>query len=192
LDNVLFCIAGMTSSGKDSIMRELNKLYGWQQVISYTTRPRRIGEGETHVFIESSEVGQYKNDFAAYTKIGEYEYFTTKTQLEDPSIKFYIIDPNGILWLKENFKSRPITVIYIYVNESLAQKRALQRGDSIEVYRKRLLAEKEQFDRFQCNTEYDFIVANVTGLKNAVEKVRAIVTFTEVENDIENNWDRFR
>lgn len=190
MNNTLFCMAGVTSSGKDSIMRELNKSYGWKQVISYTTRPRRSGEGETHIFINSDEVAQYKDDFAAYTKIGEYEYFTTKTQLEDPAIKFYIIDPNGILWLKENFKSRPISVIYIYVNESLAQKRALLRGDSVEVYQKRMLSEKEQFDRFQCNTEYDFIVANVTGLNDAVEKVCAIVTFVEVENDIENNWNR--
>ena len=70
----LILLVGQSSSGKDSIASLLEK-DGYKILKSYTTRPKRIGEGNTHIFIKPKDVYQYKNDFVAYTKIGDYEYF---------------------------------------------------------------------------------------------------------------------
>jgi len=178
----LFCIAGRSGSGKDSIVKALCEQYGWKQVISYATRPRREGEGNTHIFITEEEANAYSNDFAAFTRIGNFSYFTTNEQINDPSIKFYIIDPNGIQWLKANEPERPIFVVYIYVNEKLAQERALSRGDSLEVYQKRHEAEKSQFSRFEANKEYDVVIHNSMSLASAVNDLYYTVILEEMED----------
>ena len=88
----LYLIVGRTASGKDSLTRAVAAKLNLSILSSYATRPRRPGETNEHIFITPEEVEQYKNDFVAYTKIGDYEYFSTKQQLLESD--FYIIDPN--------------------------------------------------------------------------------------------------
>ena len=40
----LCCIIGMSCSGKDSLVRAVERELGLQPVVSYTTRPRRDNE----------------------------------------------------------------------------------------------------------------------------------------------------
>jgi guanylate kinase len=152
----LFCILGKSGSGKDSICKEIEKL-GYKVLKSYTTRPRRLNEGDTHIFIDENDLYKYKDDIIAYTKIGAFHYFSTKQQLYDSDV--YIIDPRGLNMLKE-IKDLKIISIYINVDDEERYKRAINRGDSVEVIEKRFSAEKEQFDEFLTNKKYDYLVLN--------------------------------
>jgi len=161
-------LVGQSSSGKDSIASLLEK-DGYRILKSYTTRPRRIGEENTHIFIKPEDVYQYKNDFVAYTKIGDYEYFSTKQQLFDSQI--YIIDPVGIKYLKSKIKNIKFVVIYINVDTKERFKRAKEiRKDNVKEIIKRFKAEKQQFDEFKINAEFDYSVSNYD-----VEKAYRIV-----------------
>ena len=71
---------------------------GYKKLKSYTTRPKRVNEGDTHVFIDESEVPKYVDQMVAHTKIGEYHYFATSEQLQENDI--YIIDPNGVAFME--------------------------------------------------------------------------------------------
>lgn len=173
--NTLFCVVAKSSVGKDTVVQCACKNMGVKAVKSYATRPRRKNEGDTHIFITPEEVEQYRNDMVAYTRIGFSEYFTTKTQLLDPEIKFYIIDPNGVKYLKEKFTERPIVVVYIYANPILAESRALSRGDSLETYTARKNAEQAQFEEFVDAQAYDYWIDNSTSLHEAVNHLQAIV-----------------
>ena len=95
----MIVILGRSGRGKDTCAKYLTDKYGLTQVKSYTTRPKRGENEDTHIFINKSEVNNYINDMAAYTKIGEYEYFATKTQVQENDI--YIIDPKGLYELKK-------------------------------------------------------------------------------------------
>lgn len=164
----LILLVGQSSSGKDSIASLLEK-DGYKILKSYTTRPKRIGEGNTHIFIKPKDVYQYKNDFVAYTKIGDYEYFSTKQQLFDSQI--YIIDPVGIKYLKSKIKNIKFVVIYINVDTKERFKRAKKiRKDNVKEIIKRFKAEKQQFDEFKINAEFDYSVSNYD-----VEKAYRIV-----------------
>ena len=88
----LYLVVGRTASGKDSLARAIAEKYGLKILSSYATRPKRIGETNEHIFISPEDVQKYQNDIVAYTKIGNYEYFSTKQQLLE--CDFYIIDPN--------------------------------------------------------------------------------------------------
>jgi len=151
-------IVGESSSGKDSLANML-KHDGYKILKSYTTRPPRKNGVDTHIFIKPEEVEKYKKDIIAFTKIGDYSYFATKTQLLDSDI--YIIDPNGVKYLKEKCNGIRFITIFINVSEKERFNRALNiRKDNIDDIKKRFKAEKKQFDEFKLNADFDYSICN--------------------------------
>lgn len=172
----LFCVIGRTGTGKDTVVNQVCDLTGMTTVKSYTTRPRRENEKDTHVFISSEEVAQYKNDIAAYTKIGDVEYFATVQQVLDGD--FYIIDPKGLRNLLENwnFASYPmkVVVIYLTVADGAQMLFLRNRGDSREAAAKRIIAEDEQFKLFEKEHRANYTLFN-DELYNTVIQLIGIV-----------------
>jgi guanylate kinase len=154
---------------------------GYKILKSYCTRPRRTDEGNTHIFIKPEEVNTYKNDFIAYTRIGEYEYFSTKKQLLESSV--YIIDPLGVKYLKSKCNDIRFITIYINVPEAERLDRALHiRKDNKEEVLKRFKAEKKQFDEFKLNAEFDYSICN-NDLIKAYKILKNIIEIERVRDE---------
>lgn len=173
----LFCIIGRTGTGKDSLVDLVCSSLGMKKVKSYTTRERRPGEGDdSHVFIKPVEIDQFKGRMAAYTKIGEVEYFATVEQVLEGD--FYVIDPNGLDDFRErwDFNKFPmsIVVIYITVPKMTQLSRLLGRGDNAEKSNSRMLAENNQFGEFETKQRMDYTVVN-SDLEQAVLGLQKIV-----------------
>lgn len=173
----LFCVVGRTGTGKDSLVDLVCSSLGMKKVKSYTTRERRPGEGDdSHVFIKPVEIDQFKGRMAAYTKIGEVEYFATIEQVLEGD--FYVIDPNGLDDFRErwDFNKFPmsIVVIYITVPKMTQLSRLLGRGDSTEKSNSRMLAENNQFGEFETRQRMDYTVVN-SDLEQAVLGLQRIV-----------------
>lgn len=169
----IILLVGESCCGKDSIASLLEK-DGYKILKSYATRPKRTEEGDTHIFIKPEDIYQHKNDFIAYTKIGDYEYFSTKQQLFNSDV--YIIDPEGIKYLKSKIDNIKIVVIYINVDEKERFKRAKQiRKDDEKEIIKRFKAEKQQFDKFKINAEFDYSVKNYD-FKKAFRIIKKIIS----------------
>lgn len=171
---MLYCIVGETSRGKDTFANYLKEKYGLKAVCSYTTRVPRIGEtqGVEHHFISKMEaqiILDYKKDeIAAYTEIGNIQYFALTEDLKSADI--YIIDPNGIEYLKDKYKdSLDLCVIYITCPEILCRQRALKRGDLSDVLDKRIKSESLQFKQFADNEGYNYRYDNVGTLEDLYE-----------------------
>jgi guanylate kinase len=161
--HTVILITGESCSGKDSISIMLEH-DGYKVLKSFTTRPRRINEGDTHVFITPEEISQYRDSFVAYTKIGEYEYFSTSQQLLKNQI--YIIDPLGVEYLKNKINNIKLVVVYLNVSEKERLERALHiRKDKKEDVEKRFRAEKKQFDDFKLNAKFDYSICNYDLIK---------------------------
>lgn len=158
----LYLIVGRTASGKDSLTRAVADKLNLKILSSYATRPKRPGETNEHIFISPEEVEKYRNDFVAYTKIGDYEYFSTKQQLLESD--FYIIDPNGVKFLEEKIKEIPnikLHIIYIAASYESRKHRALsKRHDNELTFEKRCLAENSQFVDFECKQGWDKRIEN--------------------------------
>jgi guanylate kinase len=154
----IFLIVGETASGKDTLVNMLVEKEGYKKLISYATRPRRDGEGDTHIFIKPEEVQNYIDNMVAYTKIGDYEYFATKQQVEDADL--YIIDPTGIDYLKSNIKNVKFITISIFIDTITRLARAEQRGDDVYSVSKRMISELKQFDKYYRNVDYDYLITN--------------------------------
>ena len=161
-EHVLLCIMGESSCGKDSLVSKLCEKTGHTSICSYTTRPRRDGEGDTHIFVDDTIYEEMLSEgkIAAFTEISGYKYWTTTDQLYTNS--YYIIDPAGVKTLKAlNLPNIRLVTIYINVPESIRKKRAMKRGDKIDVYRKRCLSEREQFRNMKKDMDVDYVVSNI-------------------------------
>lgn len=52
---MVYTICGKTSSGKDSVLRELTKR-GYKRIVSYTTRPPREGDVMVEIIISAQKM----------------------------------------------------------------------------------------------------------------------------------------
>lgn len=162
-EHTLLCVLGRTASGKDSLVNKLCERTGLKQVISYTTRPRRENEGDTHIFVDEADFEQMNQAgvVAAFTQIGEYKYWTTIDQLEDADI--YIIDYEGLKTLRKlNLPNIRLISIYINVPDNIREERALnKRKDDRLKFRTRDFAERQQFREMLKNADFDYAISNI-------------------------------
>lgn len=167
----LVLICGRSGSGKDTYARILDD-YGYKGVCSYTTRKRREGEGDTHIFIDKSEVDDYP-DKVAVTEINDVIYFSTKKQLDEAD--YYIIDPHGIETLNRNYPELKYRIIYIYAPEEVRKARAISRGNAYieaDIFEKRNASEDAQFKEFEQSLfkKDNIIIHHNTGSLKDVER----------------------
>lgn len=161
--HTVFLIVGESGSGKDSLVNKICEEFNYTQLKSYTTRPKRVNEGDTHTFIHSNEVDAFRNDMIAYTQIGEYEYFATKSQLE--KAHFYIVDYKGIQYMHSldiDISDIRFVTIFIHVPKHIREQRALgARKDNEVVFYKRCFNEDIQFKEMLIKGDFDYSVSNI-------------------------------
>jgi guanylate kinase len=162
-EHVLLCIIGRTSCGKDTLVSKLCERTGLTSITSYTTRPRRNNEGDTHIFStkEVYERMQAEGNVAAYTEIAGNYYWTTIDQLYQHSV--YIIDPRGVETLRElDLPNLRIVTVYINTPDDVRKDRALNtRGDDRLTFMQRDMAEREQFRAMLRNADFDYAISNI-------------------------------
>ena len=147
---MMYLIVGRSGSGKDYLAAKMEKR-GLKVVKSYSTRPRRTENEDSHIFVSKEEADAI-TDKIATTEINGFEYFATKRQVEECDI--YIIDPHGLYELVENMPGQIFTVIYVFVEDDMTRKlKAINRASNVikeeETFDKRNNAERGQFDEFE-------------------------------------------
>ena len=170
----IYLIMGESGSGKTALSSILEKV-GFDVLKSYTSRPKRFADEGGHIFITPKKsidyrFGLFRNSIVAYTEFDGYDYFATKKQIYENDI--YIVDPDGIRFLKNYFKDdADIKIVTIYLKVSLTRRicRMLKRGDKLKVI-KRLF---NDFKKFK-HKEYDYIIEN-EDIMTAVQTFKDIV-----------------
>jgi len=162
-EHVLICLMGRTASGKDTLANKLCERTGLRQIISYTTRERRVNEGDTHIFISDEEYKTLEDSgrIAAFTQIGTYKYCCTIDQLYENDI--YVIDPVGVLHLRElDLPNLRLVTVYVNTPDDVRKDRALsKRGDDRLTFMKREMAERDQFRAMLRNADFDYAISNI-------------------------------
>ena len=186
-EHVIICLMGRTASGKDTLASKLCERTGLRQIISYTTRERRVNEGNTHIFISDEEYQSLEDteQIAAFTQIGPYKYCCTINQLYENDI--YVIDPIGVQHLRElNLPNLKLVTVYVNVPDDIRKERALnKRGDDRLTFMKRDMAERDQFRAMLRNADFDYALSNIDVAK-AYSVLRWI---SQVEGSWKNNLE---
>lgn len=158
----IIAIVGSSGAGKDMVAQLLSVATCSNVIVSYTTRPMREGEtdGKEHHFVKECNVPEDQR--LAYTVFGGYEYWTTREQIQGTSI--YIIDEEGLRFLRERFPD--IDIASIYVSASKRVRRS--RGVSEERIKRDDL--REQFPL----EYYDYVIYNNRSLGHLMARVTEI------------------
>lgn len=176
-EHVLLCIMGKSACGKDSLVNKLSERTGLKKLISYTTRPPRVDEGDTHIFVSEADYErmQEEGQIAAFTQIGEYKYWATVDQIYEADL--YIVDHIGLKKLRElNLPNFRLVSVFINTPDSEREYRALNiRKDDKVRFRIRCRAENEQFREMLRDADFDYAVSNIN-LATCYSVVRWIAT----------------
>jgi len=140
----IFCLMGKSSSGKDTIYKELlrNKKIPLKKIVSYTTRPIRAGEedGVQYFFRTEEDVRKLEAEnkiieLRTYdTCHGPWKYFTVKDHQIDLAASDYLVigTPESFVSMREYFGKDIVIPIYIDLDDGLRLQRALDRERSQE------------------------------------------------------------
>ena len=146
---MIYLLIGRTGSGKDYLQKLLEDR-GLKPLKSYATRPKRTPDEDSHIFISHDEAEKI-TDKAAYTQIGDYEYFSTRTQLRECDT--YIIDPAGLDDLLRNVPDETYHIVYIEAEDDTRKIHAIKRAENKiqeeERFTARCDAEDAMFSEFE-------------------------------------------
>lgn len=151
MDNrTIVLLVGESGVGKSTLARHMTDKYGWKEVVSYTTRPPRTPDEDTHIFVNDAEFDDLmeNNNICAYTEFDGYRYCATDKQVDECDI--YVIDPDGVEYFYDNYRGRKVPmVVYLEADDrELLINRMKARGDSDEKIYARLLNDEIKFAGF--------------------------------------------
>ncbi len=174
MNNRIVLVVGESGSGKDTLVNAVCEKYGYKKLISYTTRPMRndINDRKSHIFVTNEEFNKLEN-IVAYTEFNGYKYCATQEQVEQAD--FYIIDCEGVKYLKEHYKGdKDIITVHIDVPTADRFLRMRKRDDTFKAmdrinHDNEAFAEVNDLCDITINNESRDINSNVEMLKNILE-----------------------
>ena len=142
----IYLIVGLSGSGKTTEVDILKKKYGYTDIASYTTRPKRHPTEKGHTFVSEETFKQLKNQMCAYTYFNGHHYGATIEQINNADL--YIIDLKGINELLQKIATVPdgktSHIIYIKIPVLIRLYRLLKR-DGVKNGLRRFLNDFKMF-----------------------------------------------
>lgn len=156
----MLALIGESACGKSTIQNILCDNYGFNKIITYTTRPKREREvdGVDYHFIAREDYDEkLKNGFffenASYNG---WKYGTARKDVEgNTDSKIIILTPSGLRKFKAN---RKIDIFSVYINVDRKSRliKILKRGDNIEEAYRRNLSDVGMFDGIADEVDLSF------------------------------------
>lgn len=151
-------IVGPGATGKDFLRKKLESK-GWKYGVLFTTRPSRSNEkyGVDYYFVTDEQFNDMKetNQLVEHSTFAHgWQYGTSKLIWETHNL--FVMSPNSLRQIKEQFGLEDAFVIYLNVPEEIRRSRLAARQDADGVER-RLKTDREDFANF---TDYDIVIAD--------------------------------
>ena len=157
----IFYLMGKSSSGKDTIYKELLQRFPkMKRIVLYTTRPRREGErdGVEYFFTDEEKLQQFRNqgqlieERSYHTQYGVWSYFTADDGQIDLNSGNYlgIGTLESFQKMKCYYGKESVIPVYIEVEDGERLIRAIRREQEQETPKykelcRRFLADEEDF-----------------------------------------------
>lgn len=170
----LVIIMGRSGAGKTCVANAMRDAYGWTQIESYTTRPRRSEDETGHHFVTEAEFDQIPEcDRFAYMEYCGYRYCAKREQLDQADL--YVVTPDGYEMIREAYRDRPLFTVVLTASETVLRERMRKRGGCTEAK----IQERISWDNviFQ-DLHSDVVIC--TDRRSAEETGRTIFALAEV------------
>ena len=131
---MIIVLLGASGSGKSTIEKILSENYGYEKIISCTTRPQRSGEtnGKDYHFIDNDKFQDAlrRGLFAEYDEYSQERLYGTLKSDYTNGNKVVVLTPNGLRQLRQLKKSslyKNIYAVYVDANLGTRVKRYIDR-----------------------------------------------------------------
>lgn len=150
----MIILLGKSASGKDTVVDNLIHNYGYEKIITWTTRPMRPGEKQdlTYHFTDDEDFEEKIEEgfFAEWKKynsvFGTWYYGTAVQDITNNLInKIIILTPSGYEDIKEYINNEEILSVYLDSSLRTLYKRLKFRGDNPKEIKRRLLHDIKDF-----------------------------------------------
>lgn len=134
---------------------------------SYTTRSKRSGSDNDHIFVDIAEYQRAKEsgEIAIDGEIAGNYYYSTIEQLYTSDV--YTINPEALdRLLTMDLPNIKFVVVYISCPDKIREERALARGDDKHKYKAREFAERSEFRKFVVEEKWDYAINNLDFAKS--------------------------
>ena len=184
---MIIVLLGASGSGKSTIEHELATHYGFEKIVSYTTREPRKNEenGKDYYFVDNETFNEILNDnlFAEYDEYSQNRlYGTLKSDYIDGN-KVVVLTPNGLRQIKKNCENENIFIVLVEASLGTRIKRYIDRCgvDNFNFDDKNEIAARVERDYgmfLGLEKEVDIVVRNDEG-DNIKEIVKEILECLE-------------
>jgi guanylate kinase len=158
----IIAIIGRSGSGKTYMADLLEKRYEIPMIRSYTTRPKRFPEEDSHTFLTDEEFDMINDDeMIAYTEFGDNRYCCIKSDVKD-GVNSYVIDEAGIVMLRANYKD-------MYNIVAVKIERLAHTLNDIE------RAKRDDGRFFLPDIAFDYIIKNDGSLRKFQNKIDGVL-----------------
>ena len=128
----MIVLVGASASGKSVVVKKMNELYGIEKIVTYTTRPMRVGEinhVDYHFVTQEDFLIKKENN-----------YF-----VDISNNKVLIVEPNGANIYYQKLKGK-VFIVFLKASDKTRKERMIERGDTLEIIEKRLSGDIKYFD----------------------------------------------
>ena len=189
----VIAIVGEAGSGKDSLLQRLCKKIDGNEIISYTTRPKRDYEkdGVNYYFVTVDEFAELinKDKMLEATVFNGWAYGTAIDSLKPNKINIGVFNPEGVEYLCEN-SNVDVLIIHCMCSPKTRLLRQLNREinpDINEIIR-RFAADAKDFKAFKdfiVHDRPDVLIIDTEG--NTVEQeadvaIRGLINWLVIDN----------
>lgn len=151
----MIILLGKSASGKDTVVNNLiHNYYGYEKIITWTTRPMRPGEKQdlTYHFTDDEDFEEkieegFFAEWKKYNSVFGTWYYGTAVQdiTNNPNNKIIILTPSGYEDIKEYINDEEILSVYLDSSLRTLYKRLKFRGDNPKEIKRRLLHDIKDF-----------------------------------------------
>lgn len=174
LKGQIILITGVTSSGKDETQRYLMNEYDANPIVSYTTRPMRVGEidGVHYHFtttedflnkVASGEIFEHRKYNTLINNVPNVWYYgASASEVKDDQLNVVVVDTIGVREFVEEFgKSRCVVFMVRTPHPDINRKLCITRGDYDKVeFERRLADDNKKFNVGFVNKYVDHFINN--------------------------------
>lgn len=172
-EQMIHILIGPSGAGK-SALGECLKRHGGVELVSHTTRPKRVGEehGVHYYFVTPEEFEQTPMIESAWHSGNRYGVSQQEVQakLGKHPYVFAVLEVEGMKAIKKLFGDS-VRVYFVETDTAVLETRMRQRGDSEESIQKRLAYLEEHQE--QSNKQFaDFVIKNNGTLDEAWQQFK--------------------
>ena len=185
---LLVVLCGPSGVGKSTISNRLQEQYGFEYIVSATTRPRREGDdkGKKYEYISTDEFLRRldANDFLEYAQVYDYWYATPKkgaiVAMSAGRDVLLEIDVQGALQVRFQHPEALLLFILPPDEPTLLRRLESRARESDEEIRRRFRAAKREIHMAKGSRAFDHMVIN-DDLDRAVREILTIINNRRAE-----------